>query len=113
LCGLARRSESGGAEEEDGNLGPADSAYLAALSDRFARTSEIVTSGDKSFLLYIGKQVENTFMEISRVFALIQEELDNLDRIKSRNTVLLPSVNGAIAVLRDLQRRIEEDLEKD
>lgn len=50
-------------------------------------------------------------MTEKRVFQIIDQKIGQLEEIKYRNTVLLPSVNASIVTLQDLKRTLEEENE--
>lgn len=51
-------------------------------------------------------------MEHTKVFEIIEEQLGELEKIKTKNTVLIPVATASIATLKDLKRRVEEVVEQ-
>jgi hypothetical protein len=50
-------------------------------------------------------------MDHIRVFELIDKQIEALDDIKRRNTVLIPGVLASVATLKQLKLRMEEEIE--
>ena len=56
--------------------------------------------------------MQNGGMDHINVFHIIDEEVEELEAIKGKNTDLVSCASASIATLMDLKRRVEEALEQ-
>jgi hypothetical protein len=56
--------------------------------------------------------VEDKSMEHTEFLQFIDDEIEELETIKGKNTILVPMASASIATLNDLKRRVEESVEQ-